>query len=220
MTEEREGNAMATRRGVGASTGVSKKAAGRREVQREQERLVAHVCWRGRRSGHQELEDHAAVVGMILRVVVARPKDVVDLEHNEPELGVGEELAAPPIHQELRLDLISNPADVHRGIFLGAVDGGKVGVGVGVDGSWCVNFWHTSEKRQPSSLGSSSAFVCFYLRWWSALSASAAKVTIADGGLSSPSKPKEAEIIATSQSLYKVLRVPPEADSLWDREWT
>jgi hypothetical protein len=32
----------------------------------------------------------------------------------------------------------------------------------------------------------------------------------------SPSKPK----IATSQSLYKVLRLPQEADSLWDREWT
>jgi hypothetical protein len=43
---------------------------------------------RGQRDGHQELEDSVAVVGILLRIVVARPEDVVHLEHDEPELRV------------------------------------------------------------------------------------------------------------------------------------
>jgi NAD-dependent dihydropyrimidine dehydrogenase PreA subunit len=42
----------------------------------------------GRRDGHQELEDRVAVVGMLLRIVIACPEDVVHLEHDEPEFWV------------------------------------------------------------------------------------------------------------------------------------
>jgi hypothetical protein len=42
----------------------------------------------GRGDGHRELEDRVIVVGTLLRIVVARPEDVIHLEHDEPEFWV------------------------------------------------------------------------------------------------------------------------------------
>jgi hypothetical protein len=99
---------MAVRRGVSTSTSVSYRRPERRRAVECAERVedvlimlrggalagrnfsrIGSVWSRGRqRDGHQELEDRVAVVGTLLRIVVARPEDVVHLEHDEPELGV------------------------------------------------------------------------------------------------------------------------------------